>query len=73
MRPVFESSRAGGASRLPDDARLECKICWYVYDPEVGCDTWQIPPGTSFARLPDAWSCPNCDARKEDFMIVTGD
>ena len=21
---------------LDDDARLECRICWYVYDPVVG-------------------------------------
>ena len=35
--------------------RLECKICWTVYDPAEGDPVWQIPPGTSFDRLPPHW------------------
>lgn len=30
---MFEGSYLGDAGRLPADARLECKICWWVYDP----------------------------------------
>ena len=50
--------------------RLECKICWAVYDPAVGDEVWQIPPGTPFADLPAHWTCPNCSAVKQDFLIV---
>ncbi len=32
----FEGSFLGDVSRIADDTRLECKICWYVYDPAVG-------------------------------------
>ncbi|MEI2624691.1 MAG: rubredoxin [Giesbergeria sp.] len=37
-------------SQVPADARLECKICWWVYDPAEGDPVWQIPPGTPVFR-----------------------
>jgi hypothetical protein len=42
----FEGSYLGDRDRLPTAARLECKICWWVYDPVAGDPQWQIPPGT---------------------------
>ena len=30
----FEGSYLGDRSRLPAHAKLECKICWWVYDPD---------------------------------------
>ena len=67
---VLPGSYGGDNSKLADDSRLECKICWYVYDPAKGDDYWQIPPGTPFSRLPDHWACPECDGRKIDFMVI---
>jgi rubredoxin len=49
---------------------LECKICWHVYDPAEGDDYWHIPPGTPFSALPTHWTCPNCDAAKDDFLVI---
>lgn len=66
----FAGSYGGDNNRLRDDSKLECKICWYVYDPVKGDDYWQIPPGTPFSRLPEHWSCPNCDGARRDFMLV---
>ncbi|MEJ2395833.1 MAG: rubredoxin [Candidatus Thiodiazotropha sp.] len=66
----FGGSYGGDDSKIEDDTRLECKICWYVYDPEHGDDYWQIPPGTPFSKLPEHWSCPNCDGRKDEFMVI---
>jgi len=63
-------SYGGDASKLEATTRLECKICWYVYDPAAGDEHWQIPAGTPFAALPDFWSCPECDGRKQDFMVL---
>lgn len=61
---MFEGSR-------PDDtARLECGICWWVYDPAAGDPQWQVPPGTPFAALPEHWCCPHCDAPKHKFMVL---
>lgn len=51
-------------------ARLECGICWTVYDPADGDEVAQIAPGTPFAALPEEWHCPNCDAPKSKFMAI---
>ncbi|HTP71117.1 MAG TPA: rubredoxin [Burkholderiaceae bacterium] len=52
------------------DTRLECRICWTVYDPALGDQVWQIPPGTPFSDLPAHWSCPNCAAEKSSFLVL---
>jgi rubredoxin len=44
-----------------------CTVCGYVYDPTLGDPDNGIEPGTSFADLPDDWTCPVCGASKEDF------
>ncbi len=67
---MFEGSYLGHAQRLTADTRLECKICWYVYDPAQGDDVWQIPPGTPFAELPAHWKCPVCDGAHDQFMVL---
>lgn len=56
--------------RICADSRMECKICWHVYDPQQGDEYWQIPAGTAFNDLPAHWSCPVCDGRKEDFLLI---
>ena len=66
----FEGSYMGDASRIEDSARMECKICWYQYDPAEGDRVWQIPPGTPFSALPDHWRCPSCDGDKNQFMVL---
>jgi rubredoxin len=50
--------------------RFECRICWHVYDPAAGDAVWQVPPGTAFADLPAHWSCPNCAATKDGFLLL---
>ena len=66
----FEGSYGGNNTKIAEDTKLECKICWHVYDPKLGDDYWQIPPGTPFSKLPDHWTCPNCDGAKSDFMVM---
>ncbi len=67
---TFEGSYMGDNSKISDTTRLECGICWSVYDPAEGDPTWQIPPGTPFSKLPEHWQCPNCDAPKHKFMVL---
>nr|WP_252997336.1 MULTISPECIES: rubredoxin [Methyloversatilis] len=55
---------------MPDNAKLECKICWWVYDPQQGDPVWQIAPGTAFADLPPHWRCPQCDGDADQFMVI---
>ncbi len=69
-RAGFEGSYLGDTTRLPPDAKLECKICWWVYDPASGDADWQIAPGTPFAALPAHWRCPRCDGAAEQFMVI---
>ena len=64
MNPVATASRIEAASKV------ECRICWYVYDPATGDAVEQISPGTPFADLPDHWRCPQCDAAREMFLPV---
>ncbi|KIZ45022.1 MULTISPECIES: rubredoxin [Rhodopseudomonas] len=58
---------------IADAARMECGICWTVYDPAQGDAVAQIPPGTPFTALPADWTCPNCDAVRGKFMMIEGD
>jgi rubredoxin len=45
-----------------------CEICGYVYDPKEGDSDSDIPAGTSFADLPEDWTCPICGAGKDAFV-----
>ena len=72
MSRISQGSYHGDASKLSDDSRLECGVCWWVYDPAVGDEVAQVAAGTPFALLPDTWRCPNCDAEKQKFMVVGG-
>jgi rubredoxin len=56
------------SKRIKDSTRLECRICWNVYDPVEGDEIEQIPPGTPFSSLPEYWRCPQCDAEQDKFL-----
>ena len=47
-----------------------CKVCGYVYDPEIGDLDSGIKPETPFDELPDDWVCPLCGVSKEQFEKV---
>jgi len=51
--------------------RYQCPGCGYVYDEARGDTQQGFLPGTSWARVPDAWHCPDCSVRdKADFFRV---
>lgn len=66
----FEGSYLGDDAKLDAAQRLECGICWWVYDPARGDDMAQVPPGTPFTALPAHWHCPECEAPKTKFMVL---
>jgi rubredoxin len=66
---MFESTGVD-PSRLDPDSRLECSICWWVYDPRSGDEAGNIARGTPFAALPDDWHCPQCDALRHQFLVI---
>jgi len=61
---------SGRQSAIASDTRLECRVCWTVYDPALGDEVWQIPPGTPFSDLPAHWTCPNCSCEKQLFLVL---
>lgn len=44
-----------------------CIPCGWIYDPAEGDPDGGIPPGVSFADLPDDWCCPACGVSKDMF------
>ena len=52
----------GKRETVTDQDKMECGICWHVYDPAEGDPHWNVPAGTPFAQLPEHWRCPTCDA-----------
>jgi len=70
MSNGFDGSYGGDGSKIADDTRLECGVCWWVYDPVLGDELRQIPPGTPFRLLPDTWDCPNCSTAKHKFLVL---
>jgi rubredoxin len=64
----------GQALPLPKKERsmkkYECRICGYIYDPDVGDPDNGVQPGTAFEDLPKTWVCPECGAGKDQFEPV---
>ena len=54
----------------PKMAKYQCKVCGYIYDPELGDPDSGIKPGTPFEKLPADWVCPVCGAAKDQFEKV---
>jgi rubredoxin len=73
MTHYFEGSYGGDNSRLKPDTKLECKVCWFLYDPKTGSEEFDIPPGIPFSELPDDWTCPRCNTPKAQFLVVPDD
>jgi len=47
--------------------KYHCKVCGYVYDPELGDPEHGIPAGTPWHEVPEDWHCPTCKAGKDKF------
>ena len=65
---IIDRLNAERNARIEDAAKMQCKICWYVYDPKEGCPENQTPPDTPFRELPEWWTSPNCGNGKNEFF-----
>ncbi len=54
--------------RAGASTKMQCKVCWYVYDPAIGCEEWDIAPGTPFNELPSHFVCPDCGNPLSSFI-----
>ena len=50
--------------------KYKCKICGYVYNPEIGDPIFGIKEATPFEKLPAHWLCPVCSANSEEFEQI---
>jgi flavin reductase (DIM6/NTAB) family NADH-FMN oxidoreductase RutF/rubredoxin len=55
---------------VPKMPKYKCKVCGYIYDPELGDPDGGVKPGTPFEKIPDDWVCPVCGAPKSEFERV---
>ncbi|MGI9862298.1 flavin reductase [Moorella naiadis] len=67
--PTFTAARAEDQP-APTAPKYQCSICNYIYDPAQGDPEHGIAPVTSFADLPDDWTCPICGAGKDAFEKI---
>ncbi|PCC98977.1 rubredoxin [Halopseudomonas pelagia] len=52
-------------------AKYQCPDCGYVYAEVVGDPREGFPAGTTWGKIPEDWSCPDCAVRdKVDFVAV---
>jgi flavin reductase (DIM6/NTAB) family NADH-FMN oxidoreductase RutF/rubredoxin len=71
--PTYTEKSKLAESEIKDEAGLkkfQCLVCGFIYDPEEGDPTKNIPPGTAFEDLPDDWKCPICGVGKEEFKSL---
>ncbi|MBP9742782.1 MAG: rubredoxin [Burkholderiales bacterium] len=47
-----------------------CLICGFIYDEALGLPEDGIAPGTLWEDVPPNWSCPDCQATKDDFEMI---
>lgn len=58
-------------SEVPEFKVYRCLICGYEYDEQRGLPESGIAPGTRWEDIPLSWRCPDCNAGREDFELVT--
>ncbi|MGI6129770.1 MAG: flavin reductase [bacterium] len=63
-----EESKSSTVSNSASLKKYQCKVCKYIYDPEQGDPTQNVPAGTPFGLLPTDWKCPICGAPKTSFI-----
>jgi rubredoxin-NAD+ reductase len=50
--------------------KWECAACGHIYDEAIGAPDDGIPPGTRWEQLPADWTCPECGASRDDFVLI---
>lgn len=66
--PMKKVRRSKPRKLAPTYGVYVCPGCGYEYDPNVGDPEGEIDPGTTFEKLPDDWTCPECQEEKQNFI-----
>lgn len=73
VTPKSAPSYVAQHDQMKEDSRMskyKCTVCGYIYDPAAGDPDNGVAPGTSFADIPEDWTCPVCGAAKSEFEKV---
>lgn len=66
--PMKKVRRSKPRKLAPNYKVMVCPGCGYEYDPNYGDPEGEIDPGTDFEKLPDDWTCPECQEEKQNFI-----
>jgi rubredoxin/dissimilatory sulfite reductase (desulfoviridin) alpha/beta subunit len=70
VRKPSEPSDIGAKTIKKQHRKYQCSNCLTLYDEKYGDPESDIPPGTSFMKLSDAYCCPVCDSPKSAFKLI---
>lgn len=69
--PRPDAPPAAQATAAEGDYKVwQCILCAFVYDEAAGLPEDNIAPGTRWKDVPENWGCPDCSAKKNDFVMV---
>jgi rubredoxin len=66
----FPRVQQAAAAKPPAGRLWQCGLCAFAYDEAAGLPAEGIAPGTPWDRVPQDWTCPDCNAAKKDFEFV---
>ena len=66
--PMVKVRRSKPRKLAPNYKVMVCPGCGYEYDPNYGDPEGEIDPGTDFEKLPEDWTCPECQEEKQNFI-----
>ncbi|WP_257666292.1 rubredoxin [Parapedobacter tibetensis] len=69
-RKPSEATESGVETVVKQHRKYQCANCLTVYDEKFGDAEADIPSGTSFMKLSDAYCCPVCDSPKSAFKLI---
>ncbi len=67
---LMENSQIILTTSTGEDKKMKkyvCLVCGYEYDPEEGDPDNGVAAGTPWEDVPEDWTCPICDAGKDEF------
>ena len=65
--PAEQPQTCAGAASADLGPRMQCSVCQWIYDPELGEPLQDVAPGTPWSEVPDNFLCPECSLGKDVF------
>jgi anaerobic nitric oxide reductase flavorubredoxin len=67
-KPTAQQETCACAAAAADPGpRMQCSVCQWIYDPELGEPLQDVAPGTPWSEVPDNFLCPECSLGKDVF------